>query len=453
LSTKQDVRFELPDSWLSDRAGLAKLNLPIEVRDDSWTIVSRGTLQSTFELESGNSYHVSVVLPGGKVVQAQAKVTDTTSRVPLRETVPAVLPSAKSAKGRRSKSIAATKTGAQTKGFLRPSTEALSLEAARDAPKAMEDLGNEAIARQHQPRTAPATESVRVAAVEGNLLRGEFRYLSLGQGLASTGGDARDMFLHPRATSMWQWDLVSYGDPYGDLPTYIQLYQKGHPVLNYSVPKEGDERPNRISLVQSDGRFAIDVRLANVHADLMLRYSGNNMLQEVAQIADSPSLGENLLRSKYQSPIGAAVGAYTLLRLGELDRLHDWTHNLFNNFPWLPDGAVVLAEHLARIGEHQAALDTLLELKNRGLPFASSGLSFALNRLRVYQRAIETQKLKSQCPERVVALTEALSRYAIVMDVGRPLLAFSGADPTKPNANPLRHWPAEPSVVQIRLEN
>jgi hypothetical protein len=34
-------------------------------------------------------------------------------------------------------------------------------------------------------------------------------------------------------------------------------------------------------------------------------------------------------------PIAAAVGAYALLRFAELDRLHDWTANLYDRFPYL----------------------------------------------------------------------------------------------------------------------
>ena len=58
-------------------------------------------------------------------------------------------------------------------------------------------------------------------------------------------------------------------------------------------------------------------------------------------------MAEKLLREKRLSSVGAVVGAYVLLRLGETERLHDWTSNLFNLFA-LPDPAVIYAEHLAR---------------------------------------------------------------------------------------------------------
>ena len=39
-----------------------------------------------------------------------------------------------------------------------------------------------------------------------------------------------------------------------------------------------------------------------------------------------------------------------LLRLGELDRLHDWTHNLAELVPVAPDGLAPWGEHQARLG-------------------------------------------------------------------------------------------------------
>ena len=98
----------------------------------------------------------------------------------------------------------------------------------------------------------------------------------------------------------------------------------------------------------------------------------------------SKSIGEEI-----RLPIGAAIGGYVLLRLGELDRLQDWTKNLCKYFPWLPDGVVIYAEHLARVGEHQQALERFLELPKRGLPFTSSGLTAMVESLapvRAYDR-------------------------------------------------------------------
>jgi hypothetical protein len=165
----------------------------------------------------------------------------------------------------------------------------------------------------------------------------------------------------------------------------------------------------------------------------MLRYVGNNLWREAAQTAESTSiLAQNLLSEKFDFPIGAAVGAYALLNRGELDRLHNWTTNLNLYFPWLPDGVVILAEHLARVGEHERALETLMQLSQRGLPFFSSELTYVLNRLRQYERAVAERKLPGDM-RGLKALSKVVGRYSGYIDVNRPILTFAGSDPLKPS--------------------
>src|SRR2546423_15128052 len=99
-------------------------------------------------------------------------------------------------------------------------------------------------------------------------------------------------------------------------------------------------------------------------------------------MSTSPELdAEELLEDKQQDPIAAAVGGYALLRFSALERLHDWTANLHSWFEWLPDGAAIRGEHLARMGQHDEALDAFLTLPSRGLPLFSDGLAYAVNRL------------------------------------------------------------------------
>jgi hypothetical protein len=95
---------------------------------------------------------------------------------------------------------------------------------------------------------------------------------------------------------------------------------------------------------------------------------------------------EQLLVEKNLDPIAACVGAYTLLELGNLEGLHNWTANLMDRFPQVPDGAAIRAEHLARLGKHDEAADAFLALKRRGLPVFLDGVSFVASRLNLYAR-------------------------------------------------------------------
>jgi hypothetical protein len=278
-----------------------------------------------------------------------------------------------------------------------------------------------------------------VAGFRGNLLAGEPRYFELQRIEIST----------PQASGFASGAEVlgAWSIPFDKQPTFVQLAQRDRPILNYAVPIGSGERcmarlvrsagAGTVSAAESDP-LAIDIRLENKNADLLLRYLGNNLMQEVMQSAGSVGiLAQDLLGSKFESPIGAAVGAYALLRFGQLDRLHDWTQNLYNSFEWLPDGVVILAEHLARIGKHQEALATLIRLSDRGLPFFLTGLTYAVNRLRQYQGAVHNRKLAGDASA-IDKLSLALGRYSGLVDVTRPILTFMGRDPLNPSRKPGR---------------
>jgi len=193
----------------------------------------------------------------------------------------------------------------------------------------------------------------------------------------------------------------------------------------------------RFALAQVAGSAKLELRtrLDNDAGDALLGFLGHDLVEDARLMATSPALSaEALLAGKAGDPIAAAAGAFALLRIDDLDRLHDWTANLANWFPWLPDGAVVRAEHLGRVGEHEAAAELLCEVPRRGLPVLSVGLAVAVDRLRTYA---------AYWPERE-ELREALvtlSRYALATDPNRPVTTFSGADPDSPEPSDPRGGP------------
>ena len=84
---------------------------------------------------------------------------------------------------------------------------------------------------------------------------------------------------------------------------------------------------------------------------------------------------EQLLQGKMADPIGAIIGGYALLKLHELDRMHDWPDNLANWFETLPDGAVIAGAVAARRGDDEAAGNWFKKAMERGIPIFSEGLS------------------------------------------------------------------------------
>jgi hypothetical protein len=79
-------------------------------------------------------------------------------------------------------------------------------------------------------------------------------------------------------------------------------------------------------------------------------------------------------RDALTDPVGSALGAYALLRLGRLEEIED--------VPALPDGAVIAAELAARAGRPDDAKRWLHEALERGTPMFADGLSLLATRVR-----------------------------------------------------------------------
>lgn len=165
---------------------------------------------------------------------------------------------------------------------------------------------------------------------------------------------------------------------------YGQAPPSQSPTL-FFIPKGHERYFTAASVLRPDGFLESTIGLTHQAADALLGYLQRGLIEDARLLAGSDAmLAEELLFSKSDDPVAAAAGAFALLHLGALDRLHDWTRNLAQRFEWLPDGQVALAEHMARRGEHELARDLLRELPERGIPSLSVGVSYAADRLRAY---------------------------------------------------------------------
>jgi hypothetical protein len=174
------------------------------------------------------------------------------------------------------------------------------------------------------------------------------------------------------------------------------------------------------------GQPRLTSRLRDKAADAVMTYVNRGQVLDAALIAEGVARqAEDLLGAKKGDPVAAAAGAFALLTLGELDRLHHWTANLHNWFDWLPDGAVVYAEHMALIGDHEQAAHTLRQLAIRGLPCLTVGLTTAVNRLSIYVAAdLGGDELR--------AVSERLTRYVIACDLTATVTSFTGYEAAQP---------------------
>ena len=152
--------------------------------------------------------------------------------------------------------------------------------------------------------------------------------------------------------------------------------QLGRPAVNIALP--ASTRGCTVAIRREPDRYWLEVHPDNSTANVLLGYAQNNLAQQQASTA------KQLLFDKVDDPIAASIGAYSLLRFGEVERLHDWTQNLMDWFAWLPDGAAIRGEQLARLGDHKSAAPAFLQAVNRGLPVFSDGVKFTYERLRAY---------------------------------------------------------------------
>ena len=140
---------------------------------------------------------------------------------------------------------------------------------------------------------------------------------------------------------------------------------------------------------------------------------------------------EELLYSKMENPIAAAIGGYYLLKVGELKRLHDWANNLANWFSWMPDGAIIHAWQMMSEPNMTDALarrirERLLEAHRRGLPIYTEGLRLlhdGLSQLWYY--------FKNNDDEIKTALSQ-VSKYVEVADWSQETTTFIGISPDQP---------------------
>lgn len=108
--------------------------------------------------------------------------------------------------------------------------------------------------------------------------------------------------------------------------------------------------------------------------------------------------GGSALASKSDSPLAAAIGAVLLLKGNRFDLMHDWTRNLANWFPSLPDGVVLWTEQSRRMAAGKELDPELIswlvqELSSRCLPFTADGLSFLADILHdVQNKRIKTDR-------------------------------------------------------------
>jgi len=193
-----------------------------------------------------------------------------------------------------------------------------------------------------------------------------------------------------------------------------------------ALPAEQSVVSIRSLLAESGFYTGVEVRTMDEDVEALKRYVRDRELA-VARVMAPEIMAERFLREKVASPRVAALGAYVLLRVGDLKRLHDWPDNLAKWQPWLPDGPLIAAWQRLRANEpnYDEAFELLMEATHRGLPIYTEGVRLLKDGLDLF----------ANDDERDWDVADALAvigRFGKAMDWSRSETTFFGDAPDRP---------------------
>jgi hypothetical protein len=182
----------------------------------------------------------------------------------------------------------------------------------------------------------------------------------------------------------------------------------------------------------------VDVTSDHLAAESLLGFLLVGNMRAAREVAAGGFEAEWLSNGEVTDPIPAAVAGYCLLRLGELDRLREWSEDLATRFDWMADGAIIHAWRLIRGGDGQVArLDALVQARawlltatGRGLPIYSEGLRLLLDGLRLF--GADAEEPEDGGDDAVVEALARMRRYSLAAQHGVQTVTFAGAHPDQP---------------------
>lgn len=166
---------------------------------------------------------------------------------------------------------------------------------------------------------------------------------------------------------------------------------------------------------------------------------------QVAKLGDDMAAeAEQWVWGKARNPWLATAAALALLKARRCEELHDWTYNLAEHFPHIPDGATLRAWHLLfqkkqpQKSPDDDAFIWLLKASERGLPLFSQSLQFLIDGLRLYRKSGKAESglpsaARSQSDQAKEKLA-LLEPYLWAGDPDEPFTSYRGTTPDNPGA-------------------
>jgi molecular chaperone DnaK len=406
---------------------LKSLDLPIEIRKPNMALVKRTLASQSVGVKPG-TYYVTVTLPAGQEISNTVEVGEGAHEVVVLTLDPDDDLSARDD---------LPKLGKPPNFFLLNNLSFANESEPSDSLHRKSLLLNFEVELSSRPRAVRARRSgwVEKTFVRRGVAARLRRFI--GNLLEADGfTTAEDRWERNESESS---DVIQFSMKGDDRSQIAQLLQPHRPAVNLTLPAWVEE-PCALALTRlPNGGYLMEAHLAHPTANLLMRYLEQGLWEPAADVVESTSLSaRELLYQKQRYPIAATVVAYALLRFGDPERLHDWTDSLMDGFAWLPDTVTIRAEHLAMAGQHEEALEVFCELPARGLPCFSDGLSYAVNRLRLYT-SLGEKHFKAEKLEVAATLLKRLELFIPFVNFRRPVLTYTGIDPSQPNAVPVEN--------------
>ena len=184
-------------------------------------------------------------------------------------------------------------------------------------------------------------------------------------------------------------------------------------------------------------------------AESLLTLMQKGDMSSAKTLADAPVLAEQLLHQKFVNTDAAAVGGYFLLRIKDLNRLHNWANNLADWFDWMADGPIIHAwQILLSIldtgdlsSARELARKQLLEAVKRGIPVYTEGLRLLREGLLYFHRFAKGEDAE------VAAALDSIGRYAVAADWAMTSTTFTGSRPDAPSEKSRRGTPKDKTNI------
>lgn len=220
-----------------------------------------------------------------------------------------------------------------------------------------------------------------------------------------------------------------------EMLSVLEISGENMPLLFVNLPPRS--RVNCLIKLADAGSAAfhpLDVTVATNDkvAETLLALLTSGAMREAETLTKDYSFNaEMLLMGKVDNPISAAIGGYFLLKVKQLDRLHDWPNNLANWFTWMPDGPIIHAWQLmAETNKTPEIISRirarLLEAVDRGIPIYNEGLRL------LYEGLTQLWYFTKKSDIDVEAAIKKISGYVEAVDWSQETTTFTGTAPGLP---------------------